>query len=449
MSCGRMEAVIAADTLDSTVRHIYSNNYSSMTENEFFLDYISCRTLLFQRVREPAPSRIQILTGPRQVGKTTLLLELANTLGDAALYFAGDDPAAGLPGFWERIWAEAEKRASSGPAVLLLDEVHQLTDWGKRLKSQYDRLRRQRIPLHVIVTGSSALRVTDASRESLAGRFERCTLTHWSASSLATNFNVARSEAALEVVRLGSYPGAHEFRLDPARWSAYVRDAIIEPAIGRDVLALGAVRRPALLRQLFAIATSLPVQIVSLQKLQGQLQDRGALETLAPYLTLLEDAYLIAGLAKAGEGEHRRRAAPPKLVALNNALLSAVHPNGPPDRAHEPARFGVWVENACLAFAWNAGQQVRYWREEPLEVDGIFDGSWGSWAVEVKTGSFTSTELRGLLEFCRRHPRYQPLVITAPGEEAVTSRLGVNAVTWSDFLLSGPPRGVTTTVSPS
>jgi hypothetical protein len=102
----------------------------------------------------------------------------------------------------------------------------------------------------------------------------------------------------------------------------------------------------------------------------------------------------------------------------------------------------MWVENACLAFAWNAGQQVRYWREEPLEVDGIFDGSWGSWAVEVKTGSFAPVELQGLLEFCRRYPRYQPLVITAPGEETVASRIGVTAINWPDFLLSGPPQGI-------
>ena len=296
-----------------------------MIDNKFFLDYVTCRTLLLERVREPTPSRIQILTGPRQVGKTTLLLELAHELGDSALYFAGDDPTAGLPGFWERVWAEAEKRASQGTAVLLLDEVHKLADWGTRLKSHYDRLRRQKIPLHVIVTGSSALRVTETSRESLAGRFERCTLTHWSANSLVENFKIPRLEAATEVVRLGSYPGAHAYRLDSARWSAYVRDAIIEPAIGRDVLALGTVRRPALLRQLFAIATSLPAQIVSLQKLQGQLQDRGALETIAHYLTLLEDAYLIAGIPKASEGEHRRRAAPPssKPPRMRRARSSA------------------------------------------------------------------------------------------------------------------------------
>jgi len=410
-----------------------------MTDNEFILDYTACRQLLLERLRESAPGRIQLLTGPRQVGKTTLLLDLTKHLGETAQYIAGDDPQAGLPGFWERIWTEAESRAGHEPAVLFFDEIQHIADWSRRLKGQYDRLRRLRIPLHVVATGSSALRIGSASRESLAGRFERLTLTHWSASALAHNFDLSPADAASLVVCLGSYPGALQFQNDLARWSAYIRDAIIEPAIGRDVLALGAIRRPALLRQIFAVAASLPAQIVSLQKLQGQLQDRGALETVAHYLALLQEAYLVVGMEKCGERTHRRRAAPPKLITLNNAFLSAMHPQGPPDKDREPVRFGAWVENACLAFAWNAGQRVRYWREEPLEVDGVIEGNWGAWAVEVKTGAFDSTHLRGLLEFCRRYPRYRPLVVTAGGDESLATRLGLTAVNWSEFLLSGPP----------
>ena len=100
----------------------------------------------------------------------------------------------------------------------------------------------------------------------------------------------------LGLVRFGSYPGAVELEKTPARWRAYLRDAIIEPAIGRDMLALGTVRKPALLRQVFAVAAGSPAQIISLQKMQGQLQDSGALETVAHYLALLQDAYLIASL---------------------------------------------------------------------------------------------------------------------------------------------------------
>lgn len=410
-----------------------------MPDKEFRMDYFTCRQFLVERLQEPAPGRLQILTGPRQVGKTTLVLDLAEQFGDAAIYVAGDDPQAGLPGFWERAWLDAETRCGREQSTLFIDEIQHIPDWSRRLKGQYDRLRRRKIPLHVVVTGSSALRLGSGSRESLAGRFERLTLTHWSATALRQGFSLSPEQAALSTVQLGSYPGAYPFVDDFARWNAYVRDAIIEPAIGRDVLALGVIRRPGLLRQVFAVAASMPAQIVSLQKLQGQLQDRGALETIAHYLTLLEEAYLVAGLEKLSKQEHRRRAAPPKLAILNNAILSALHPQGPPDPAREPARFGVWVENACLAFAWNSGQRVRYWREEPLEVDGVIEGSWGSWAVEIKTGPFESADLRGLLEFCRRYPHYQPLVITAAGDEALATRLGISAMSWADFLLSGPP----------
>ena len=402
--------------------------------------YVRCREVLLDRLRETAPGRIQLLTGPRQVGKTTLLLEIAAQFGDRAVYAAGDEPDAALPGFWERCWADAERRTQHGTAVLLLDEVHHLSDWAARLKGQWDRARRKRLPIHVVVTGSSALRVATGSRESLAGRFERLTLSHWPAAALATAFHLSPHKAALSLVRFGSYPGAVALNDDPARWRAYVRDAIIEPAIGRDVLALGAVRRPALLRQVFAVAAGSPAQIVSLQKLQAQLQDSGALETIAHYLALLQDAYLVAPLKRFSARAARRRAAPPKLVTLNNALLSAMNPDGAPDPAREPERFGFWVENACLAFAINQGQSVSYWREEPLEIDAVFEGSWGKWAVEVKTGQFNAQALRGLLEFSRRNPAFTPLVISAPGDEEIARRHGLLSISWEDFLVSGPPQ---------
>lgn len=411
-----------------------------MLGNDYRLSYSECRRLLGERISESAPGRIQLLSGPRQVGKTTLLLELASRLGKAAIYAAADGPEAALPGFWERLWVRAvEVAAAQGRAIVLLDEAHLLREWAARLKGEWDRLRRGRVPVHVVATGSSALRLAAGSRESLAGRFERITLIHWSASSLAEVFGISEEEALDAVVRMGAYPGAFGLRSDIARWSAYVRDAILEPAIGRDILALASVRRPALLRQVFGVCASSPAQVVSLQKIQGQLQDAGALETIAHYLTLLEEAYLVAPLGKHSPRASRRRSAPPKLVVLSNAFLAAIDPRGVPDPKTDPMRFGAWVENACLAHAWNAGQKVSYWREEPLEVDGVFEGSWGSWAIEVKTGQVHAVELRGLLEFTRRHPEYRPLLICAASGRAAAARAGVQAIPWRDFLLAGPP----------
>ena len=409
-----------------------------MVESIFHCGYSECRKILLERLAEPAPGRIQILTGPRQVGKTTLLLDISRNYGKHALYVAGDDPNLALAGYWDRLWADAEERAEAERAVVMIDEVHHIPDWARCIKAAWDRIRRLRLSIHILVSGSSSLRIGTGAHESLAGRFERITLTHWSAAALSEAFGASPAEAAVQCVKFGGYPGAVQYHSDFRRWQAYIRDAIIEPAIGRDILALGAIRRPALLRQVFAVALGSPAQVVSLQKIQGKLQDRGALETLAHYLDLLREAYLIAGLEKYSARAWRRRSAPPKLVVLNNALISATHPNGPPDPKNEPARFGTWVENACLAHAVNQGQRVTYWREEPLEIDAVIEGSWGKLAVEIKTSSYGASDLKGVLEFSRRNPGFRPLIITSQGDERTAQRLGLASVSWMEFLQSTP-----------
>ena len=403
------------------------------------LDYRGCLDRLEKRLAEEAPAKIQLLAGPRQVGKTTLLLELRRRLGERAIYAAADGPEAALPGFWERLWAEAERRGGADPAVLLLDEIQHLPDWASRLKGEWDRLRRRRIRVQVVATGSSVLHLGKGSRETLAGRFERLVLAHWSARALADTFRVPLEEAVRVAVRTGSYPGAFGLRDDQERLIAYLRDAIAEPAIGRDILALAPVRKPALLRQIFAVCATSPAQIVSLQKIRGHIQDAGALETVAHYLQLLEEAFLVAPLEKHAARPHRQRSAPPKLVTLNNGLLAAVDPSGIPNPATDPARWGAWVENACLAFAWNSGQRVHYWREEPYEVDAILDGSWGRWAVEVTTGAASPRAVRGLAEFTRRHSSYRPLLLTEETRTEEARRTGFETMPWTQFLLDGPP----------
>jgi hypothetical protein len=86
----------------------------------------------------------------------------------------------------------------------------------------------------------------------------------------------------------------------------------------------------------------------------------------------------------------------------------------------------------------NAGQRVTYWREEPLEVDGILEGTWGAWAIEVKTGAVTTADLRGLGEFTRRHPKYEPLVLCDDERRSAVERLGLRAMAWQEYLLGAP-----------
>jgi len=378
-----------------------------------------------------------LLVGPRQVGKTTLMLELAEKNGDQAIYASADAPEAALPSWADGVWRAALDRAKRRPAILLLDEIQYLPQWSRWLKSRFDEAHRRKIPLHLVATGSSSLKLGAGATETMAGRFERLTLTHWGASDLTTLLRVPRDLAPERIVSHGGYPGAVAYWNDLQRWRTYLRDSVIEPAIGRDILQLEVVRKPALLRQLFALAVSHPAEILSLEKIAGSLAETGALETLAHYLELLRDAFLVAGLQRYAGDEIRRRRSPPKLIALNNALLAGSRSSALPQLQSNPREWGRWLENACLAHAFNAGQEVFYWREEPWEVDAMIRGSWGQWLVEVKSGNYGTVDLRGLAQASVKFPHFRPIVICDPEKESIAITAGFKAISWPEYLREG------------
>jgi len=408
-----------------------------MTDTLSETGYRAVQRTLRARLREKPPTKVQLLVGPRQVGKTTLLLALAGEWQQRALYASADTPEASLPGWADQLWRRAEELARSKPALLLLDEIQYLPKWSQWLKARFDQVVRNQLPLQVVVTGSSSLKVGAGARESMAGRFERLTLTHWDADELSALLSVPAGKSPERIVTHGGYPGAVAYWSQPDRWRAYLRDAIIEPAIGRDILHLETVRRPALLRQLFALAVAHPAEILSLDKIAGILAEKGAVETLSHYLRLLEEAFLVAGVRKYAGDELRLRRSPPKLVVLDNALLAGSRTAPAPTPSTAPAEWGRWLENACLAHAFNAGQEVFYWREEPWEIDAVLRGSWGQWLVEVKTGDFGVFDLRGLATAASRFPRFQPVVICDPKKESLAQTAGFRAVCWTEYLRHG------------
>ncbi len=395
----------------------------------------SVRVTLKQRLEERSPALIQLLVGPRQVGKTTLLLEIASDRAGHSVYASADTPEAALPhwreGIWHRIEALARDRV---PAVLLLDEVQYLPDWSLWLKAKWDQTKRLALPIRIVASGSSSLQIGAGARESMAGRFEKLTLSHWGAGDLAKITGLTPHEAGHRLVTHGGYPGAVAFWSDPARWKAYVRDSIIEPAIGRDILHLEKVRKPALLRQVFAIAATHPSEILSLEKIAGLLAEKGALETISHYLDLLHEAFLVTPLQKFSNSEIRRRRSPPKLIVRNNALLVAGG-NTPPDPEAEPHRWGRWVENACLAHAINNGLALHFWREEPWEADAMVTHGDERYLLEVKTGRYSAEDLRGLGHAAKKYPDYRPHVLCDPGCERIAEAAGFESTSWMDFLI--------------
>jgi predicted AAA+ superfamily ATPase len=349
---------------------------------------------------------VQALVGPRQVGKTTAVLQAGRWLeagGVGFVFASGDEPLLPGPAWIDQQWEAARAVSSAGPVVLALDEIHKLSGWADRVKANWDRDTRNGMDVRLVVLGSSPLLVGRRLDESLAGRFELIPATHW-------QWNECRDAFGWDVdtfVFHGGYPGAAPLIDDFPRWRRYVLDALIETTVSRDVLSLGRIEKPALLRQLFYLTCELSGQVVAYSKLLGQLHDAGNTTTLAHYLRLLEDVWLAAGLQKYSGSLVRKRASSPKLLVLDTALMSAVK-----GVSFEAARgnreyWGRLVETAAgahlLARAQVVPQRVMYWRERDLEVDYIVEDPQGLTAIEVKSGRERDADRRGLDAFVTRN----------------------------------------------
>ncbi|MCB0406790.1 MAG: DUF4143 domain-containing protein, partial [Bdellovibrionales bacterium] len=261
--------------------------------------------------------------------------------------------------------------------------------------------------IKVILTGSSALLMEKGLTETLAGRFELIQAEHW-------NFQEAKDIFSLSLqdyLEFGCYPGAVRFLQDINRWGSYIRDSIVEPALGRDLLQLHPVENPALLRQVFAIALDMPAQIISLQKLQARLQGRGAVATIQNYLHLLSKGFLVSSLEKYSTSVIRGKKSSPKLIVHDNGLLRAFE--RPVDNSLSPDRLGRYFENIVGARFIEAGWKTFYWKDRSLEVDYVVIGPKNEkWAIEVKSSKCSMQDLKGLEVFCKNNSEFEPKLIS-------------------------------------
>jgi uncharacterized protein len=350
---------------------------------------------------------VQALLGPRQVGKTTAVLQARAYLESAGLGFvfaSGDEPLLPGPSWVDEQWDEARALAAGGPVVLALDEVHKLPGWADRVKANWDRDTRDGTDVRLVVLGSSPLLVGRRLGESLAGRFEVIPATHW-------QWNECRDAFGWDLetfVFFGGYPGAAPLINDFSRWRSYVLEALIETTVTRDVLSLGRIDKPALLRQLFYLVCELSGQVVSYNKLIGQLHDAGNTTTVAHYLRLLEDVWLAVGLPKYSGSMVRKRASSPKLLVLDTALMSAVRGVGFEEARAERDYWGRLTETAAGAHLFARAQagpeRVLYWRERNLEVDFVVQDPSGLTAIEIKSGRRRDGDRHGLDAFLTRYP---------------------------------------------
>jgi predicted AAA+ superfamily ATPase len=374
--------------------------------------------ILFRRMQEPRQF-IQILAGPRQVGKTTLVQQLKQQLGPNCLYASADEPTLQERSWLIQQWDSARLKAKRkdglfDTVILIIDEVQKIPDWSETIKYLWDEDTRQTIPLKVILLGSSPLLMQRGLTESLAGRFELLPITHWAYSEMSQCFGYT----VQEYIFYGGYPGAAGLRNDFSRWSSYIRDALIETTVSRDILLLARVDKPALLRRMFLLGCEYSGQILSFQKMVGQLQDAGNTTTLAHYLELLAGAGLLVGLGKYAGQKLRRKASSPKLLALNTGLISALSAMDYSATQQNHRMWGRLVESAVGAHLVNTARdsqiEVYYWNEGDKEVDFILARAGRLTAIEVK-GQFKVATVSGMDSFSSQFSVSRRLLIGAQG----------------------------------
>ncbi|EKE08865.1 MAG: hypothetical protein ACD_16C00243G0001, partial [uncultured bacterium] len=352
--------------------------------------------------------------GPRQVGKTTLALQLKQVLPYPSHYASADEPLLRNLTWIEQQWEIGRLRAresiNNEGALLILDEVQKIPRWSDMVKKLWDEDRLHAVNLRVIILGSSTLLVQLGLTESLAGRFEVIPITHWFFKECRDAFGWSLDQ----YIFFGGYPGGAPLIHDEKRWAHYIVNSLIEISILKDIVLMERIHKPALLRYVFELGCQYSGQILSFQKMMGQLQEAGNPSTLAHYLNLLSGAGLVTGLSKFSFEPVRQKASSPKLQVFNTALITAQKGISFQEAQEDREEWGRLVESAVGAYLVNStlGTSIElfYWREGNKEVDFILRHGKKLLALEVKS-SKKPTSLPGMSLFSERyHPQKKLLV---------------------------------------
>ena len=359
---------------------------------------------------------LQVLAGPRQVGKTTLARQVMLATKLPAHYASADEPSLRDRTWIEQQWDLARLKAKEGKAgaLLVLDEVQKVSDWSNVVKLLWDTDTHAGVPLKVVLLGSAPLLIQSGLTESLAGRFELIPVPHWSFGEMHEAFGWNLEQ----YIFYGAYPGSAELIASPERWRRYVTDSLIETTISRDILLMTRVDKPALLRRLFHLGCAYSGQILSYQKMLGQLTDAGNTVTLAHYLDLLQGAGMVAGLSKYAHGIIRQRGSSPKLQVLNTALMTAQDSRTMTEARRDGDYWGRLVESSVGAHLLNTSFgsdiELTYWRERSQEVDFILRRGKTITAIEVKSGRRPEA-LPGMEAFAKQFKPKRKLLVGGQG----------------------------------
>ncbi len=333
---------------------------------------------------------MQVLLGPRQVGKTTGVKQIFAKWAGTKIYTSADEVFVPDLTWLQSQWQTA---LASGPKTLLIiDEIQKLSDWASQIKFLWDRTEESRRP-KLVLLGSSSLRLQRGLTESLAGRAEWIPVFHWNYLESQEAFGYSLDE----YLSLGGYPGADLYRHDASRWMSFIKNSVVEAVIGFDILSQVIITKPALFRQAFIILASHPAQELSFNSLLGQLQDKGNTDLVKSYLDILSGAFLVHHIQKFSGKNLAMRTSIPKILIPAPALISMAVGM---EQVKDPIKRGRLFENAVGCDLLKVyPDRLYYWRDGDDEVDFVIKDNDGPIGIEVKSGRRkTSTALKKFRE---------------------------------------------------
>lgn len=281
-------------------------DFNSWWKSEFKSDFKE-RTIYNQIQRFMSLPQIIALTGLRRVGKTTLMLKIAEDyiktggLSQNVIYFSFDEfRETELRTVLKEYEELAEKSLREGKYLLLLDEIQKLNDWENQLKTIYDIFGKT---IKIIISGSESLFIRKKSKETLAGRMyefkiEPLSFKEFLSFKCAEIKPIGIHEAELlklfnEFLLTFGFPDLVNIK-EKEIIKKYIKEGIVEKIIYRDIPELFKIKDITVISALLNILLENPGQIIELSELSKELKI--SRQTISNYLSYLEEAFLIKKL---------------------------------------------------------------------------------------------------------------------------------------------------------
>lgn len=432
------------------------------------------RRPIFERIFADLRGLKQILsiTGPRRIGKTTLIKQVIRklleegTAPERVVYFSLDDPLLfGSPmqeRYVEDLLRWIVQRSPHAICYVFLDEVQRLDRWELILKKYYDL----EFPLRFVITGSASSPIFKKSRESLLGRVKEHHLLPFSFKEfvlykkrgapdfvqfvqktakfgqvmIADIHNITgastQEEFFLKIPREiveglesllqdymveGGFPEVWEIQ-DFARKQEYLFENQIQKVIFEDLMIATTFRKPENIKRFYLSLLEQPGQELNIEKVAGRIGvSRPMLEK---YFPLLEMTELVKRLERFSRKALKVRRGNVKCylvdLALRNAVLKLDRTILQDDRT-----MGLYAENLVFNVlrTWPGMVDLTYYREKQIEVDFIVNlGGSQYLPVEVKyRNEVTAADAVSVIRFLEKHRQRQPLGIIVTKRPRQTS----------------------------